>query len=46
MVEKALVPIEQKQVLFYDDEVTAVLVSWGTSGKFTFLCAQYVNIWG
>ena len=26
MAEKALVPIEQKQVLFYDDEVTAVLV--------------------
>ena len=24
--EKALVPIEQKQVLFYDDEITAVLV--------------------
>lgn len=26
MTEKALMPIEQKQVLFYDDEVTAVLV--------------------
>ena len=26
MPEKALIPIEQKQVLFYDDELTAVLV--------------------
>ena len=26
MADKALVPIEQKQVLFYDDEITAVLV--------------------
>jgi hypothetical protein len=26
MADKALVPVEQKQVLFYDDEITAVLV--------------------
>lgn len=26
MTDKALVPIEQKQVVFYDDEITAVLV--------------------
>lgn len=26
MTERALVPIEQKQVVFYDDEITAVLV--------------------
>ena len=26
MVDKALVPVEQKQVVFYDDEITAVLV--------------------
>ena len=25
MTDKALAPIEQKQVLFYDDEITAVL---------------------
>ena len=29
MAEKALIPLEQKQVLFYDDEVTAVLVQLG-----------------
>ena len=27
MTDKALVPIEQKQVVFYDDEITAVLVN-------------------
>jgi hypothetical protein len=26
MTDKALVPIEQKQVVFYDDEITAVWV--------------------
>ncbi|MAU00647.1 MAG: hypothetical protein CL608_26175 [Anaerolineaceae bacterium] len=29
MTDKALAPIEQKQVLFYDDEITAVLVEEG-----------------
>jgi hypothetical protein len=30
--QKQLVPVEQKQVLFYEDEITAVLVGGGSSG--------------
>ncbi|MCA9944755.1 MAG: ORF6C domain-containing protein [Ardenticatenaceae bacterium] len=29
MAEKALVPVEQKEVLFYDDEIPAVLIQMG-----------------
>lgn len=34
--QKALVPVEQKQVVFYDDQVTAVLVE-GTAGQHVFV---------
>jgi hypothetical protein len=33
MTDKALAPIEQKQVVFYDDEITAVLVQIGGEEK-------------
>ena len=33
MSDKALVPIEQKQVVFYDDEITAVLVQFDGEEK-------------
>jgi len=33
MTENALVPMEQKQVVFYDDEITAVLVQIGSDEK-------------
>src|SRR5688500_4893221 len=34
--EKALVPVEQKQVVFYDDEITAVLVQ-GEEKQITYV---------
>jgi hypothetical protein len=33
MTENALVPVDQKQVVFYDDEITAVLVQIGSDEK-------------
>ena len=29
--KKALIPVEQKQVVFYDDKITAVMVEGATS---------------
>lgn len=42
MTEKtdALVPVEQKQVLFYEDTITAVRTS---DNIILFRCAHYVN---
>ena len=34
--QKALIPVEQKQVVFYDDKITAVMVE-GTTGQHVFI---------
>lgn len=46
MTDKALAPIEQKQVLFYDDEITAVLVEEGGQREVYISLRQLCDLLG
>lgn len=44
--EKALIPVEQKQVIFYDDEITAVLVEEKNKREVFFSIRQMCDLLG
>ncbi|MCZ7671691.1 MAG: hypothetical protein M5U34_33485 [Chloroflexi bacterium] len=46
MSDSALIPIEQKAVIFYDDEITAVLVKVDDMKLSMSQCVPSVIIWG